>query len=89
MKMLDKEIKETEKKLLQQLKAKKRLLSIPDPKSASDIDINKLIEFASEEISHINENKESQKDIEHWAYELIMTLVYGDDVFDWINKNID
>ena len=57
----------------------------PVAKQPSEIDVNKFIKFA-EGVREAAFKGPYDEDNNHWAFELIMEEVFGEDFFTWFNK---
>lgn len=44
--------------------------------------------MAINEIDHITEHSCGSKDIENYMYEAVLTTVYGQNIFDYINSKL-
>jgi len=62
-----------------------RIAQKPVAKQPSEIDVKKFITFA-EKMRDEAFNWELDDDNDHWAFELIMEEVFGEDYFTWQNK---
>lgn len=71
---------------LEKRKQEEALNSIPKP--LKDINIDAIKNIAREELEYVTKYGESSKDIEHWMYETVMTSVYGDNIFNYINSKM-
>lgn len=60
---------------------------VPEP--VENPDWAGVISLAKKTIENVNNNGYLGKDMEHYAYEEVMKAVYGNNIFDWINKNTD
>jgi hypothetical protein len=72
--------------LIEELERRKRVKS-EKPNVQLCIDWHELVELAKKNVDHVCEYGYEIKDIQHWAYECMMTTVFGDDVFKWVNDN--
>jgi hypothetical protein len=76
---------ELEIERLQKLIAKNKQSDIPKPLETPDFTY--LSEIAQSYIREIVDTGFTDEDTEHWFFEAVMESVYGNKVFEWINKN--
>lgn len=86
MKLNELSTEELEKEL-ERRKEEKRLKQKPIPKE--NIDFSEVIKLAQEDIDEIFEEHSSPEDIEEYIYEAVMECIYGKDIFNWINENLE
>ena len=77
-KFLEEELEETNKKINK----------LDAPKAKEDIDWRPLLDLCESFINDY-ENEGYSKDDEHWAYETAMEVIYGENVWGWINKKCE
>ena len=70
---------------LQEVIAKNKRSEVPKP--LENPDFTSLIEIAKNHIEEISNDGFSDEDSDHWFYEAVMEAVYGNKVWEWINKN--
>ncbi len=63
----------------------------PKQLSEKEIDLSELKGICNEYIDFINDddNYYEDNDYSHYIFEKTMTTIFGEDVFDWINKRQD
>jgi len=57
------------------------------PKMISDPNLQNLKDACKEYIDSIKDNGRHMKDGEHWIFEAALEAIYGENVFDWVNKH--
>ena len=60
-----------------------QVFEVPQPLEQPDF--TKLITLGKEYINAIN-NEDRFKDPEYWLYEQALFCIFGEDIFEWINK---
>lgn len=58
------------------------------PKLIENPDLTVMKKALTHYINYIVENGHEEKDCEYWIYETAVKTFFGDNTFDWINKNI-
>tara|TARA_R110000868_G_scaffold292181_1_gene552676 strand:+ start:34 stop:315 length:282 start_codon:yes stop_codon:yes gene_type:complete len=84
------ELRELADRIEREAEIKKKQKDAPVALPLDKINVNKFFLFA-EEIKNdiLAGNYNLDGDAEHWAWELVMESVYGEDFWDWYNENVD
>lgn len=59
------------------------------PKQLENPDLNRLRNTCDEHMFLLAEERKTSREIERHTYEVTMITLYGPDIFDWINEQID
>lgn len=82
----------TDEELQKELNRRKRAAkkkAFPERLHIEDIGWSSVIDLSKENLTHISEKGFEEEDINQWMYEAVYEAVYGNKVFDWINKNTE